>query len=78
MKTSSWLLDATDNLKKAGIGTARLDSLIFNGRCSEQRPSVDFAAPQSEKISKTQLKSLNNKLKQRAGMCAAVLCKRLQ
>jgi release factor glutamine methyltransferase len=64
MKTKNWLQYAASRLNKAGIGSARLDSLILLEDVLDKERSW-VLAHQEQELSKTKTKRLDSKLKKR-------------
>jgi release factor glutamine methyltransferase len=64
MKAEAWLAQATKRLEKAGIGSARLDSLIILEDVLKKDRSYILAHLEIE-LSKTRLKKLDGRLKRR-------------
>lgn len=66
MKAELWLHTSTKKLTDAGIGSARLDSLILLEDCLQKDRAHILAHPETI-ISATRLKKLNYRLKKRQG-----------
>lgn len=65
MKINDWLSQATAELDKAGIGTARLDALVLAEDVTGQKRSYLLAHPEYQ-LTSEQVSELVNKLERRA------------
>jgi len=65
MKVEAWLFKATKTLEKAGIGTARLDSLVLLEDATGKERGW-LLAHQASRLDETLLKKLNTQIKKRA------------